>query len=150
MINPLLGAGSDLNIGVNGATVVAGNGAGNVIGGDVTAIADQHVGDQGFGGFGGGFGVPGLTGDINVGVNAATVVAGNGVGNVISGDVTAEAHQGVGDYGYHYDMPFGGDINIGVNAATVVAGNGVGNFIGGDVTADAFQHVGDAGFFPVF
>ncbi|WP_181708332.1 hypothetical protein [Chthonobacter rhizosphaerae] len=88
--------GPDINIGVNVATVVAGNGVGNDIDGDVVAQATQDVGDTDVGGgpslydF---FGGP----DINIGVNVANVIAGNGVGNSIDGSVLALADQTIGD-----------------------------------------------------
>ncbi|SON57801.1 hypothetical protein HDIA_4260 [Hartmannibacter diazotrophicus] len=91
--------GSEMNLGTNTAQVEAGNGIGNHIGGDVAAVATQHVGDMGYGlemydMFGG----P-LVGDIeiNVGVNNAIVVAGNGAFNSIDGDVMAIADQAIGD-----------------------------------------------------
>jgi hypothetical protein len=83
-----------MNIGSNSATVVAGNGAGNIIGGSVTAYADQHVGDHSYGGWD--FG-----GNANFGTNSATAMVANGVGNVVLGDVGAYAHQDVGDAGFH-------------------------------------------------
>jgi hypothetical protein len=92
MFDPWLSAfGSDLNTGSNSATVVAGNGVGNFIGGDVNAVATQHVGSEGFGDF---------FGSHNLGSNDATVVAGNGVGNFIGGDVNAIATQDIGDHGF--------------------------------------------------
>ncbi|MEJ1939240.1 hypothetical protein WDZ92_54270, partial [Nostoc sp. NIES-2111] len=87
----------DSNSGPNAATAVVGNGAFNAVGGSVTANADQHIGDHGFGGWD--FGP-----DVNQGTNAATVLAGNGVGNLILGNVTADAHQDIGDTGFH--LPF--------------------------------------------
>jgi hypothetical protein len=88
----------DQNSGSNSATVVAGNGAFNGIGGSVSATADQHVGDHSYGGwdFGG----------ANTGANSATVLAGNGVGNLILGDVSATADQHIGDSGFHMPVLF--------------------------------------------
>ncbi|WP_181708244.1 hypothetical protein [Chthonobacter rhizosphaerae] len=89
--------GTDLNQGYNSADVYAGNGIGNDIGGTVMALADQDVGDQGLD-LAGFFGGP-LVGDIdiNIGVNTANVVVGNGAFNDIGGDVIAAATQTVGD-----------------------------------------------------
>ena len=87
--------GSELNQGSNSATVVAGNGTGNFIGGNVTANADQHVGDTSFG-LGGYHGM-----DTNLGQNSASVLAGNGAFNQIDGNVSANAHQDIGDHSIH-------------------------------------------------
>ncbi len=84
--------------------------------------------------------------DLNIGVNSASVDAGNGAFNHIDGSVTAYAAQNVGDSGFGYGNPFGSDINLGFNSAHVEAGNGAFNHIGGDVTAVATQNVGDSGF----
>ncbi|WP_075216495.1 hypothetical protein [Mongoliimonas terrestris] len=99
MIDPWLASfGADLNQGLNTADVNAANGLGNTIGGDVAAVADQQVGDAEFG-FGDFFGGP-LVGDINIniGVNTATTVVGNGAFNSIEGDVLAQATQSIGDF----------------------------------------------------
>ena len=91
--------------------------------------------------------------DLNLGVNSASVDAGNGAFNSIDGDVTAVATQNVGDTGFGfggYGSPLGGDMNLGFNSAHVEAGNGAFNSIGGDVTAVATQNVGDTGFLAIF
>ena len=116
--------GAGLHIGVNAPTVVAGNGLGNEIGGNVNAVGEQSISDG-----------PGLS----IGVNVPTVVAGNGVDNCIGGDVNAHRPPGHRPVGVHTSIPFFGSLDVGVNVSTLVAGNGVGNHIGGDVSAAGFQ-----------
>ena len=101
--------------------------------------ASQHVGDSGHS--------SGLRRPSTSRVDVPTVVAGNGVGNFIGGNVAASGDQHVGDQVFHASTPFGG-VNVAVDTPTTVAGNGVGNFIGGSVTAAGDQHVGNSSFNP--
>ena len=89
--------GGDFNFGQNEALNQSGNGAFNQILGPVSATADQHIGSEHAGfepGFGGLGGIPGV-GDINIGVNQAFNISGNGAFNVL-GPTSADAHQDIG------------------------------------------------------
>ncbi|SON57804.1 hypothetical protein HDIA_4263 [Hartmannibacter diazotrophicus] len=80
---------TEINEGYNGASVDVANGIANHVGGDVAAVASQHVGDIGYDYD---YGT-----DMNLGTNFADIYAGNGAFNSIEGSVVASAEQSVGD-----------------------------------------------------
>ena len=130
MANPALpnATGAELNGVANSALTPASHGHGPdpVIGGPVMADPEHYVGNQS---------LYGLSGD-NYANNTASVTAGNGVGNFIGGNVTADAHQDVGNF-------YGFGDNFANNSASAIVGNGAYNVVGGSVIVDADQQVGN-------
>ena len=84
-----LAFGAELNLGQQTVTADVANGIGNHVGGNVTTIGTQYVGDA----FDFGSGP-----DINVGLQSVTAAVANGAFNSVYGDVTTIGHQEVGDF----------------------------------------------------
>ncbi len=84
--------GAELNSASQTVTSTVGNGAGNIIGGNVITEGNQSVGGHGFSS-------PFSSGSENIGVQHVNATVANGVGNFIGGDVVTEGHQSVGDHG---------------------------------------------------
>ena len=84
-----LAFGAELNLGQQSVTAAVGNGIANHVGGNVTTIGKQHVGDT----FDFDYGP-----DINIGSQSVTAAVANGAFNSVHGDVTTIGHQDVGDF----------------------------------------------------
>ena len=108
-----LAFGAELNLGHQSVTAAVANGLGNHVGGHVTTIGKQFVGDGHEGTVatlskqavvdpcdhgcnGPDINIDGP--DINIGVQTVTAVIGNGAFNTIGGDVTTIGYQDIGDF----------------------------------------------------
>jgi hypothetical protein len=134
--------GAAMNSGTNSATVVAGNGSGNYIGGNVTADASQSIGDSGHCGP---FPPPCEPPPCHPQPPCEPPPCVPHPLPPCGGEPPP-----CGPCGPEHGWEGFGGLNFGSNSATVIAGNGIGNFIGGNVTADANQHIGDHSFPVLF
>ena len=108
-----LAFGAELNLGHQSVSAAVANGLGNKVGGHVTTLGKQHVGD----GYEGKVAILSKQSvpdscdydcrgpdihvqgpDINIGVQTVTAVMGNGAFNTIGGDVSTIGYQDIGDF----------------------------------------------------